>query len=1231
MLTPSSSDHENSLSAAPDRVGGSWLDRPALTMLALNGEKVLYGLIVLLAVFSRFWNLGQHLMSHDETVHANWSWYLYQGHGYQHHPLSHGPFLFHVTALSYYLFGDNDFTARLAVAVLGVVLTALPYTLRHWLGRSGALVASFLFLISPSVLYYSRYIRNDVPIVLWALIAVLAIFRYLGEVNTDGRLRWLVLLAAALSLMFATKEVSFFYIAILGLFLVILFFSRLGAPSRESLARRQWRHICLTVVGLLAVIVVASAVLLSAFFLVELFPVRYRDCGQAPVPSAAPGAMGCTDEGCDLIQGRCQRPLAVVASNDVPEFDPTGTRVAIRLTWLDMWFTVLLIGAVTVMTGGGAYLVLRGLMPFQSGERPALDLVILIGTFTLPFLVHIAISGLSGLVSRALFGVDAAFDSLDYSEAGLLRSAGFAFVLLAVSTAVGLWWDWRRWLVTAGVFYGIFVLLFTTVFTNGNGLASGMVGSLGYWMGQQAVERGSQPLYYYGLMISLYEFLPLVGSVAAALFLFRHRRGSKAEAAVAAASVTQYDPLYDTDGLASMFILFLIFWAALSWPIYSLAGERMPWMTVHIAAPMILLSGWIIGKLIDGTDWRTILRRQGWMAVLNMPVALAALVQTISPWLVNRGGSRPFSGYGVGQLNATMQFLSALLVLAVALVALRWLWRQVGCTGLLRTLAVSVLALLALLTIRTAWAFAYINFDYASEFLVYAHASPDVRVAMEQIEDLSKRGSGEFSLDIGYTDDGSYPVVWYLRNYPNATKLPNPPNRQDLDKSVLLAGNAEWGGIQPYLGDNYVCRPYNFMWWPMQDYAGLSWERIRYALVNSEMRGAVWDIVFRRDYRKYERVTGKTIRLAEWPLRDGFRLCVQREFLARVWGVEASLVGSTRETGAGPTGYAGLEQPAVPELEVKGLGRFGSLNTPHGIAGDPEGFLYVADTNNQRIIKLSLEGKAVDSWDSTWWQGLEGWQPNGCLDDAAQPLALGDGQFCEPWGVAVGPEGRIYVADTWNHRVQVFSPFGEFLGKSGAFGQSGGAVASAPTLFYGPRDLAVAENGNVYVADTGNKRVQVFDRDLQYLRAFGGAGVVEGRLDEPVGVTIGTDELLYVADTWNRRVQLFTLDGRSVEAWPVAGWVGQSVLNKPYVASDSLGRVYVSDPESQRLVVFDATGAPMAVLDLAAAEGQVPPLPVGIYVDSLDRVWVSDAANHRVLRFPALSLVRQTQQEHNQP
>ena len=190
-----------------------WLDRK---IGALSWEQALYILFIIIAILSRFVMLGVRVQSHDESLHTRYSWELYNGEGFSHTPLMHGPFLFHAAAFSYWMFGDNDATARIPVAILGVFLVAFPYLLRRWLGRTGSLAASLLFLISPSLLYYSRYIRMDIPVIVWSLITIAATWAYLHR-RKESYLLWF---AGALSLMFATKEVAFLYVAICGSFLV---------------------------------------------------------------------------------------------------------------------------------------------------------------------------------------------------------------------------------------------------------------------------------------------------------------------------------------------------------------------------------------------------------------------------------------------------------------------------------------------------------------------------------------------------------------------------------------------------------------------------------------------------------------------------------------------------------------------------------------------------------------------------------------------------------------------------------------------------------------------------------------------------------------------------------------------------------------------------------------------------------------------------------------------------
>ena len=102
------------------------------------------------------------MLHHDESLHAVYSWYLYVGKGYVHDPMMHGPFLFELNALVYFLLGATDATARVAPALFGTILVGLPYFLRDRVGRTGALVGSVLLTFSPTILYYSRFIRHDI-------------------------------------------------------------------------------------------------------------------------------------------------------------------------------------------------------------------------------------------------------------------------------------------------------------------------------------------------------------------------------------------------------------------------------------------------------------------------------------------------------------------------------------------------------------------------------------------------------------------------------------------------------------------------------------------------------------------------------------------------------------------------------------------------------------------------------------------------------------------------------------------------------------------------------------------------------------------------------------------------------------------------------------------------------------------------------------------------------------
>ena len=203
------------------------LNRLFARSVTINWEIVAYIVILAIALVTRFAGLGDRVMSHDESLHTYYSWRLMEAGDFQHTPLMHGPILFHVTAFFYFIFGANDFTARIYPALIGALMVLVPLLFRRWIGRYGALLASIMFLVSPLLLYYNRYIREDTPAILATLLMAYAFFMYLdGPDGLRRKARWLYLLAGAMLWNLATKETAFINIAIFGAFFTVYFLVR---------------------------------------------------------------------------------------------------------------------------------------------------------------------------------------------------------------------------------------------------------------------------------------------------------------------------------------------------------------------------------------------------------------------------------------------------------------------------------------------------------------------------------------------------------------------------------------------------------------------------------------------------------------------------------------------------------------------------------------------------------------------------------------------------------------------------------------------------------------------------------------------------------------------------------------------------------------------------------------------------------------------------------------------
>ena len=171
----------------------NWLERPIHPLLpALTNEVAIFVVVILLAIVTRFYDLGTRVMSHDESLHTYFSWLLYRGQGYEHSPMMHGPFQFHIVALSYFLFGASDFTSRIPTALFSIAIIWMVWYWRRYLGKWGALITGLLLVISPYMLYYGRYVRNESFVGFSGVLMLYAILRHL---EVGGR-KYLLMLAA---------------------------------------------------------------------------------------------------------------------------------------------------------------------------------------------------------------------------------------------------------------------------------------------------------------------------------------------------------------------------------------------------------------------------------------------------------------------------------------------------------------------------------------------------------------------------------------------------------------------------------------------------------------------------------------------------------------------------------------------------------------------------------------------------------------------------------------------------------------------------------------------------------------------------------------------------------------------------------------------------------------------------------------------------------------------------
>jgi uncharacterized protein (TIGR03663 family) len=420
---------------------------------------------------------------------------------------------------------------------------------------------------------------------------------------------------------------------------------------------------------------------------------------------------------------------------------------------------------------------LPGWWAWAAGRRglahlpPAGSLLLVLGTLTAPLWAPL-IAVLQGPLGMTLANPDASDHGVIAGEVfraavptgspaggGLFVAAALVVGLAVVAAAMGAVWNARRWLVLAGLFWLPWLVLHTSIFSNAKGFYTGIWGSLGYWMAQQGVERASQPWYYYGLTLGLYETLTLVAALAGMGWLLWRRR--------------------------SAFDRFLLGWALLNTALFAYAGERMPWLTVDVALPLALVGGRFAQQVIGASAG----------ARANLPALAAGALPALGAPLV--AGRALLAGdplrdpplwvgvmlvtVGVGMLPAALRHgAGGALHQAAGALGVREgspqrpAWAQI---------TLGALAVLTAFTTLTAWraSFDVAGLERPTELLVFSQTGQETTYATECLGRVAQEtglSTAGLRVLVDTSDNFQWQWRWYLREYAQVTY-------QDLNASPL--------------------------------------------------------------------------------------------------------------------------------------------------------------------------------------------------------------------------------------------------------------------------------------------------------------------------------------------------------------------------------------------------------------------------------------------------------------
>ena len=460
--------------------------------------------------------------------------------------------------------------------------------------------------------------------------------------------------------------------------------------------------------------------------------------------------------------------------------------------------------------------ILLGTMKL-SEISPAGHILVLLVALSAPFFAPgIAIfQDLVGLTLAAVEGTPGVPTGAPDGATAIGVAAFVTLLVFGVGVGIGAWWNWRRFWVALVIFWAIYAVIMTNFGSHYAGVITGVWQSLGYWLAQQDVRRGDQPWYYYFVLGSVYEFLPMLSTMGIALY-YSIRTGWRSIALIivsvvsfAIATALIYTLYYQKPEppseilvlpfLAvgyvtllfvpltlntSSFVRFLLFWAFATFLALSLAGEKMPWLLAQLTVPFIFVSGHGLGRLIEWIDWRYVWFRKGWLAFALLPLFLIALYRLVF--------FEFYDNFDISNSRDLSQFFELWALIAFCGVSLLLLVQSGLANGfrtVLSVVAIGLVVFMAIFTVRAALIAVYQHGDIAKDMLVYTQTTQDLHQTAKEIDkarDLAWNKS-EFSIAIDTRDGFAWPWSWYLRSYEGVGYISLEPEGSEVGESRTIA------------------------------------------------------------------------------------------------------------------------------------------------------------------------------------------------------------------------------------------------------------------------------------------------------------------------------------------------------------------------------------------------------------------------------------------------------------